>query len=297
MIFRFCCIFIMMMTSMVSANTGMAFLRIGAGSRATGMAEAYVAPANDASATYWNPAGLAHINHTEITFSHNQWIQDVNHEFFAVAFQKSQNHFGFSFISANVEGIERRVKPTTEPVGEIASRDAAFGLSYARNLSDNFQVGLSAKYIYERIYIESAYGFGFDIGLQYALDFMPEIKIGAVAQNLGVTSELKEQSIALPMTFKLGLAYALPAPVMGSSLLAAFDVVKVQDYDLHLNAGVEWLVKNCLALRAGYQTGWEVKGLNAGIGINFSRYQVDYAYTPFSENLGNSQRFAFTLKL
>ena len=41
-----------------ASSAGVLFLRIGAGVRAAGMGEAFVAVANDATATHWNPAGL-----------------------------------------------------------------------------------------------------------------------------------------------------------------------------------------------------------------------------------------------
>lgn len=284
---------LLMVSNNVYANAGMAFLRIGAGARAAGMGEAYLGAANDASAAFWNPAGLAHGTNIEVAFAHNQWIQDINHEFFSVAFQKGNHHFALSFISLNVDGIERRTKASTLPIGEIASHDVALGLSYARNISDNLQIGVTAKYLYERIYIESTYGFAADLGVQYQLNFMPGLTIGATAQNIGATSELKEESIKLPASFKIGAAYQ----IINNSLLAAVDVVQIQDYDMHVNLGAEYVIKNVLALRGGYQIGWDEKDLSAGFGVQFSRYKMEYAYTPFSSNLGNSQRIAISLKL
>ena len=40
------------------SNAGVLFLRIAAGARAAGIGESFVAMADDASATHWNPAGL-----------------------------------------------------------------------------------------------------------------------------------------------------------------------------------------------------------------------------------------------
>ena len=40
------------------SNAAVLFLRIAPGARAAGMGEAYVAIADDATATHWNPAGL-----------------------------------------------------------------------------------------------------------------------------------------------------------------------------------------------------------------------------------------------
>ena len=44
------------------------FLKIGVGARGVAMGESFVAVANDASALFWNPAGLVQFNQNEIIF-------------------------------------------------------------------------------------------------------------------------------------------------------------------------------------------------------------------------------------
>ena len=44
------------------------YLRMGVGARALGMGGAFTAIADDATAAYWNPAGLVKIEHIEATF-------------------------------------------------------------------------------------------------------------------------------------------------------------------------------------------------------------------------------------
>ncbi len=281
----------------ILAQNGMAFLNIGNGARAVGMAEAFTALANDPSATYWNPAGLVTLQNTQMTFSHNSWIQDVQHEFFAIAFKTGQNHLGISMTSNNIDGIEHRVKPTEAPIGTVQAHDLAVGLSYARGISRGLHAGITLKYVYEKIYYESAPGFAVDLGLIYQPAMLEGLSLGLVTQNLGFTSKLKNESIELPKTLKAGLAYKLLKGKAGSDLTGALDVVQYIDADLHVNVGLEWLYKNLLALRAGYQTGWDEKGLHAGVGFGISRFLLDYAYTPFTAELGTAHRFSITFKL
>src|SRR5258706_12521042 len=56
------------------------FLRIGIGARAAGLGESFVAVANEPSAIYWNPAGLASLLRKEVAVSHNDWPGAVNYE-------------------------------------------------------------------------------------------------------------------------------------------------------------------------------------------------------------------------
>ena len=63
------------------SEAGVLFLRIASGARAAGMGEAFVAVADDATATHWNPAGLASIGKTEIfaELSHLQFSNDATY--------------------------------------------------------------------------------------------------------------------------------------------------------------------------------------------------------------------------
>jgi long-subunit fatty acid transport protein len=66
-------------------TSGAQFLKIGVG-RGAAMGEAFVAVADDASATFWNPSGLATVTAREVSFYHNEWIADVRHEYLSAAF-------------------------------------------------------------------------------------------------------------------------------------------------------------------------------------------------------------------
>ena len=65
----------------------MTYLKIGVGERADAMGGAYVAMANDASATYWNPAGLVQIGRNELVVSHLDWLVDVDFEYLGYVHQ------------------------------------------------------------------------------------------------------------------------------------------------------------------------------------------------------------------
>jgi len=278
-----------------AAGTGLAFLKLGAGSRAAAMGEAYTAIANDASGAYWNPAGLAAMESAELSFTHNQWLQDVTNEFVAVRFGVGKSAFGISFISNNVGGIERRVSPSAEPLDVLDAHDIMVGLSFARSFHPNFDWGMTVKYLYEKIYIESSAGAAVDMGLI----FRPSIsglRLGLALQNFGYVTELRDESTQLPQTIRAGLAYQLPMNVFNGSILIASDGVMVIDGNSHFNLGMEYAFVNYLELRCGYQTGYDDKGISAGFGVQVKRYRLDYAFVPFTSDLGNSHRITFGVK-
>ena len=278
------------------ASTGLSFLKVGAGARAVGMGEAFTAVVDDASGTYWNPAGLAHTTGSELIFTHNKWLQDITNEYVAVSFHVGENVFGISFISNNVDGIERRVKPTAEPLGEINAHDVMFGLSYARFLTADISFGATAKFLYEKIYVESSSGVAVDLGLNYQTK-INGLRAGLALQNFGYITELKDESVKLPQTIRIGLAYQLPFQLFQGEFLVASDWVKIFESSSHFNLGVEYRFKGFFALRCGYLTGYDDKGIQGGFGVGFKRYRLDYAFVPFSSDLGNSHRISFGMKL
>jgi len=73
--------------SFAVSESGVVFLLISPGARAAGMGEAFVGLADDATAVYWNPAGLAFQTGKEITLMHANWLpqfdSDLTYEFAA----------------------------------------------------------------------------------------------------------------------------------------------------------------------------------------------------------------------
>ncbi len=274
-----------------AGTTGLSFLKLGASSRAVGMGEAYVAIANDASATYWNAAGLVELDRTELLFTHNKWVQDITNEFAALGFRWGKSAFGVSFMSSTIEGIERRVIPSTEPVDVLTAHDIMFGLSFARKMNEKFNIGTTVKFLYQKIYVEQASGLALDVGTQWSTP-MKGLKAGLAFQNFGFMSKLKTESTKLPQTIRLGLAYHVPFQIGNGGFLVESDWVKILDSTSHFNFGVEFSFINYLSARFGYQTGFESKGIHAGFGVGFNRYRLDYAYVPLSSDLGNSHRIS-----
>jgi hypothetical protein len=277
-------------------GTGLAFLKVGVGGRAGGLGGAYTAVADEASATFWNPAGLSLVNRSQLSFSHTEWIQDISSEFLAFAFPAFKGAIGLSFYSNNVGGIQRREIPSEEPLGTVEAHDIAFGVSYGHNFSSRLKGGITVKYLYEKIFIESASGFAVDLGLNFQ-PFDNRFRLAFVAQNFGSMGTLMDESIKLPKTIRIGVAYPIAVESLGGVILLAADAVKVFETDFRANFGTEILVKQKIAVRFGYQTGFDNKGLGGGFGLNFNRYHLDYGFIPFDSNLGDTHRISFGLDL
>ncbi len=277
-------------------RTGMAFLKLGAGARATAMAEAYTALSADATSTWWNPAGLADLKKTHLTFTHTEWLQSISNDFTAIAFPALGGGAGLSVYTNRIDDIERRVIPSEDPLGTVDATDFAASASFARTLSDKISAGATIKYLYEKIYLESASGFAFDFGIQ-ARPTSGALRLGVVIQNLGSVNELANESIRLPLTGRFGAAYSVEMPRLDGVVVVTAEGVKIRDTDFRAGFGLELDVRQRVALRVGYQSGVEERSISAGLGLHMSRFNLDYGYTPFSSNLGDTHRFSIGVEL
>ena len=277
-------------------ESGFAVLQIGAGGRASAMGEAFTAVQGDASAAFWNPAGAADLAHFQAHLAKNEWIQDVSHDAASVLFPVKPFTLGVHAIVVSVPGIEQRYYPTEEPLSTFSAHDLVFGLTVARKIGSDVAMGANFRYLNERISSESASGFSIDLGVHYRTP-LEGLAAGIMVQHLGATSDMVTQKITLPRTIRAGVAYALPLGNPEAPWQATVDFVSVQNQTSHLHVGAEIRPLVMLALRAGYQTGYDSHDLTAGFGLQLGRFEIDYAYVPFQEELGQANRFSVSIGL
>jgi hypothetical protein len=93
------------------------FLKIGVGARAGAMGESFVAIANDASALYWNPAGISQFDANQVMFSHTAWLVDVQHEFLGAVYHLSADDaVGLSLTMLHTDDMP--VTTELQPLGD-----------------------------------------------------------------------------------------------------------------------------------------------------------------------------------
>jgi long-subunit fatty acid transport protein len=149
-----------------AGNTGLAFLKLGVTSRAVSLGEAVVSMTNDASATHYNPAALFNGSKMNLVFMHNEQVLGVRTEFFGAKIKGDKFAFGFSVNNTSVDKIEVREIPG-EPLGEFSAQNFAFGLSAGYKVNDMLSIGVTGKFLFEKIYVDNASGYAFDIGGLY----------------------------------------------------------------------------------------------------------------------------------
>jgi len=277
-------------------NPGMSFLKIGMGAKASGMGEAFVGRADGLSSLWWNPAGLSESKGTEITFMHNQWFQDISTEYLASAMRIKENVFGLSITFNQVPDIPRRTHATERPLSTYDAHQAAFAFSLSRKINPRLSLGISGKWLYEKIEVSSASGVGIDLGAIFYL--LTNMNIGAAISNLGQKMKFEKQEFSLPTAYKAGFSWFLNRDYLKGDFTLGLDLVKLKgDSDLKVHVGLEYLYSNTLALRGGYQFGYDDKNYTLGFGLKIKAYGLDYAFVPFGSDLGNAHKISFNLTL
>jgi hypothetical protein len=275
-------------------ESGLAFLRIGVGARASAMGEAFVAVADDASATYWNPAGLALHETTQVMFVNNSFIQDISQNFVSVTTSLGLIKVGGAFNIVNLGTLERRdVQGNLE--GEFKPFDLAASFSAAYSPLDWLDVGGTVKGVLEDIDTETAYGALFDVGA-IARTPVQGLSVGGVVQNLGPTVKFIDVPFDPPRFIRAGASWVRQLPGMTSRIGLALDLVVPKDDDTQVNVGGEWTYNDLISGRIGYRGGADTQGVTSGFGVRYMGLFVDYAYVPYSEDLGGTHRIGVSYR-
>jgi hypothetical protein len=304
------------------------FMSLGVGGRAIGMGGAFTAVANDVTAGYYNPAGLANLNYPQITLMHaEQFGALVNYDYGAIVIPYDTDmSFALSAFRIGIDGIHdtrnalydangdgiidiRDDRLDYNKITEFSNQDWAFYLSFAKKYSENFYWGVNAKVIRRSIAEASATGIGFDIGAFYSP--FDNFYLGANLQDATTTLiawSTGRNELVSP-TLKIGTSYFL-TEFLGGYLLPALDFdlrfenrrfasqfnIGPISFDMH--AGLEYSFRNLIYVRGGYN---DVKQFTIGAGVKLPKLNIDYSFARFSqseiERLPDSHRISVLLTL
>jgi len=192
---------------------------LGAGSRALAMAGAYVAIADDVTAMFWNPGGLAQLEQIEIAAMHIDLYFDTPYDYFGVAYPiLDWGTFTVGAIRVATEGVVLRDEQSQiigSGEGSLDMREYLIG--YSRDLIWNVRAGIAVKIDQQRLLGDFDTGVGMDMGFHYqfprdltgknGFDWS-RLTLGLAFQNLlGSQLKLGETTDVIPLNTKAGIAY------------------------------------------------------------------------------------------
>ena len=261
-----------------------AFLFMGVGARALGMGGAYSAVANDVTAIYWNPAGLATLDPIQISINHASLFLDTSLDFFAAMAPTARyGTFAAALLSVGSQGFEQRTV-LNEVVGSFNTGEMAFLASWSREWFGGFSVGINYKFVKQKILTYSDGGHGLDLGIKTTLS--SRLSGGLVFRNLiNPKVNLYNDSQSSPMQVSAGVASGF----FNDHLTLSVEFSKINGWgEGRLHFGSEYNFKDRLALRVGLGA----QSVTVGAGFAFDAFGLEYSNG--GTDLGTSHRFSLS---
>jgi len=280
---------------------------IGIGARALGMGSAYVAVSDDATALYWNPAGLAESKTVEVQAQHTeQFGGTVNHDVILGAVPSHLGVFALGLVRLGVDGIaQTRLEDPSSPLGPgnrpvesatLGTTDYLLSFGYGRKINNQFSYGAVLKILWRNLSVGSGTGFGLDAGVQYRV--APRVRLGA---NLRDATQTKVNfdsgaSDTISPTLDIGAAYQQELMHLNGSLIVSASILlndssSDADEARPLNIGLEFTHNHKLSAQLGLNKGH----ITAGLGLLPSdRFRVDAAFLEDGD-LDNTYRLSASL--
>lgn len=295
-------------------SRGANFLQIGVGARAMAMGNAFGAIADGADAIYWNVAGMAKDPRFTALISYNDMYGDFGMQHIAgsVTVPAGEGAWGFHIISFQSGDMTRTTEAFPEggdpQFGETFEwTDLSLGLSYARQITDRLNVGLTVKYASSGINDASASFFGGDAGIQFRTGLLGTT-LAAGIRNLGsagtysgpllrtavtaanelfntdrlVATQLDTRSWDMPTSFTFSVLWdlvgspeALLTPNADHGLVLLTDATDAIDTAVMARLGLEYSFRELFFVRGGKffmneaNTGFRDfgHGLTGGLGV------------------------------
>lgn len=277
-----------MVSSVLAGDAGQETpFSIGAGARALGMGGGFISLADDASAIYYNPAGLPNLNYQEFSFMHIDLFEGTSYNYAGWVFPDSKlGGVGIGFFRIGTDDIERKTNFISN--GTFGYSQSQILFSYGQVLGDKFSFGGSFKIVNQTLDSLSDYGFGFDVG--FSLKLTNHISSGLILRDI-IPSEIKLSSLTetTPTTIAGGIGLKNISIHEKSLLNAAIELEKIENRSTKIHVGGELMFNQKFALRTGY----DKDNISFGTGMILNRVKIDYAYK-IMDNINDSHRFSLS---
>lgn len=206
------------------------FLLIGPNSLNAGMGETGTGMINDASAMFWNPAGLGFQRGNQVSITHSPWLpglglSDLFYDYLAGKYymKKLKGTIGVSITYLNIGKIIKTDEFGNE-IGDYQAFDGAIAFGYGTKVTRDLGVGVVTRFIYSRLAVdpvagEQGTGTAYDLSFDLSMLWRPsktkfkflnnKLGIGINLSNIGpkVTYVDNQQADPLPTNLRLGFAY------------------------------------------------------------------------------------------
>lgn len=286
----------------LSAQTGDGGLEspfsIGIGARALGMGSASAAYPADASAFYWNPAGMVVVEQKTVGLSLTTLFEGTQYNFVGYVHPTmATGTFGIGVVRIGTGGIGQRSwdMGTIVDEGEIGYWWGKLVLAYAISVYKGLSLGVNLDVNRQVLGAYSTNGFNLDLGIHYSCPseswLLKNLYLGCKVSNaLSPRLKLGVYSETLPYNIRAGIgkAFFLRGNLDRFLLLADYDKSQYTKGRYHI--GMEYGWNSMIYLRAGVDNG----EMTFGGGVRFMNFQLDYGSSRIAdpEYFARSHRFS-----
>jgi hypothetical protein len=303
-------------------------LRLPVGARSVALAGSDLGTVSGAEALFYNPAGIVESkSHTELLFSHTQYIADMKLNYIAVTQAVGNGAIGVSAKVLSIGDMVYTTEAAPDGTGETFNPTySTLGLTYARKMTDRVDFGATVLYDSEHILQETANGVSFGFGFVYDTDFHGA-RLGMAMNNVGPNMEyggsdlqhlqqlpgynpfvsprnlgLSTSTFELPTSFQFGLS--LPLIRGGQNAFAVHGAYINNSFAVDEGrVGAEYVYQKLFALRGGYKitsNSDDLFSFSYGLGLRVplgaSSMWVDYAGQPVNKYFDDVQHLSLTLE-
>ncbi len=282
-----------------NGNTTGNFLKMGVGGRGVAMGESHTSSVNDATALYWNPAGLGLLTQNEIAFMHSNALEGVTQDVLYYARPtETKGVWGVGGSFLKVDGVKGFTNNNVE-TGDVEASDTLITLGWAKSWENmwwlpGLNTGANVKALKKTLDTDTAMGYLLDLGVLYEVqgDRLTGARAGLVIQNVGTGLDFNGEKTSFPTMMKLGAS----APLFGDNMTVSGDIVLPTDGSAYVNAGAEYRVWEMMAFRMGYKGNNDLdSGITYGFGLGNERIHLDYGFIPFGP-FGDSHRVSVSFR-
>ena len=274
------------------------FMSYGAGARGLGMGGAFFAVADDASASYWNPAALTLLERREFSAMQASMFADTTLNFFTYAHPTTtRGTWAVSMTQLKSVGFEK-LSITANPAGDeiidikslgtFDSVERALAFSWGRDVSEKLAFGIMVKNISRKLDTSADSFNAIDVTMlqKFSKTYRAAIGVQNVFSMASGDTEDK-----LPLTLKLGQALSL----FKGNLVFGFDILKPQNSETNWRFGGEYWLMYWAALRFGVMGAPGIQEADFGLGIKYRDLGFDVAQGVHA--LGTTTRFSVTMRM
>lgn len=280
----------------------MNFLKVGVSPTAASMGNAFTTLGTGAESMFYNPSGIAQIDNMSGFISNTMWIADINYTAAAVAKRFGNlGAFGINVLNVDYGNMtQTQLLSSADPqgyqeVGPMNIGAYAIGISYARQVSNQFSMGGQIQYVGQTLgttvfdtgeqknqmrKLTLNFGMKFDTGYK-------GFQFAMAIRNFSSAAQYEEVSAQLPLVFMSGVAIDLmdvlmPGHSNNTSLMLTSEFLHPNNFTERLNFGADYRL-GIVSLRGGYEYNRDLGGLSAGFGLNpkfgNGRFGINYSYS------------------